>query len=240
MNGATRTGSGGKRNVGRTRWLVLTPIVGLALIVTGVIALEAAHPQRDPSGMAVDGVPDLATDEVRTCDPRDEATVQEIRDALPRHGRVASSQVVACPRAFDGLEVSYAGEVVGELLPRDGGVWAQINDDAYAFDTGPLVGHREHAGFNSGLSVWLPDGVHDPIDGVGRPAVRGDVVLVTGTLLRADPDDGGGITIRAEDLQVLAPSTAVDVPLHGTQAIVAALLLVAAAAAMVWARRRAS
>ncbi len=228
-----------QRGLGRTRWLLLTPIAGLVLIAAGVIALEAAHPQRDTAGVAVGGVPDLAASQVRTCLPHDDATVRELRDAQTPRARISSSQVFACPRAYDGLEVTYAGEVVGELLPRTGGVWAQVNDDAYALETGPMVGHREHAGFNTGLAVWVPDGLHERIDGVGRPAMRGDVVLVTGTLLRADPDDGGGVTLRADGLEVLATATAVDVPLHTTQAIIAALLLAVAFAALLWARRRA-
>ena len=36
------------------------------------------------------------------------------------------------------------------------GAWVLVNDDAYALDVGPLQGHSQFRGGNSGLSVWLP------------------------------------------------------------------------------------
>jgi hypothetical protein len=145
--------------------------------------------------------------------------------------------VFLCPSAYDGMEVTYVGEVVGELLPRRGGAWAQVNDDDYALVTGPLVGHRERAGFNTGLSVWLEEPLADRITSPGRPALRGDVVLLRGTILRADPDDGGGITLRATELETLAPPLEIDPPLHVLQVVVAGVLSVLALIATVWARQ---
>jgi hypothetical protein len=217
---------------------MVTPLVGLALIVIGVVALEAVHPQIDATDRPVAGVPPLAIDEDRACIRRgDETVIEDIQDAFPSGGRIASTQVFACPAAFDGAEVTYVGEVVGELLPRRGGVWAQVNDDVYALEVGPVIGHRELAGFNTGLSVWIPDGLHEIIGGVGRPFQRGDVILVRGTLLRADPDDGGGTTVRAEELEVLAPTLVIEPPFHTLQAVVAGLLAVLALIAVLWARR---
>lgn len=229
----------GRPRRSRTRWLVIGPLAALAVMIAGVFALEAVHPQRDTSGMRVDGVPPLFSDEVITCTRRQgDETADDLRAQFTDGGRVSATQVYACPQAFDQRIVVYAGEVVGELINRDGGVWAQVNDDAYALEVGPVVGHREHAGFNTGLSVWLADGLHESISDVGRPARRGDVVLVSGTLMRADPDDGGGVTLRAERLEVLAPSVAVDVPIHTLQVVVAIALATAAAGALAWSRSR--
>ncbi len=214
-----------------TRWLVLGGVLALVLIGVGAeLLLRAAPTVEHPEDLRVEDLPPLAIAGATMCTRRqDDPTAAELRVQVPPDGRISSEQVFACPRAFDQLRVTYAGEVVGELLPRRGGVWAQINDDDYALRVGPISGHRELRGFNTGLAVWLPDGLHEQIDGLGRPGQRGDVVLLTGRVLRADPADGGGITLRADRLEVLAPSVEVPPPLHVPQAIVAGLLALAAA-----------
>lgn len=234
-----------------TRRILLGVAVVLAALLGGVIWLEALHPQLDPAGKVVPGVPPLALDDEPTCrrfvdetpiiDIRErlvsEAARERILEGFPSGGRISSTQVHLCPSAYDGMEVTYVGEVVGELLGRRGGSWAQVNDDDYALRTGPLVGHRERSGFNTGLSVWLPEALAAQVEQPGRPALRGDVVLLRGTILRSDPDDGGGITLRATELETLAPPLALDPPLHVLQVVVAAVLSVAALAASVWAAR---
>lgn len=221
-----------------TRWLLVAAVAGVALVLAGTEALLRAAPTRDVTALRVEGVPPLAMQETRQCTRQqaDLAIVDEIRATLVNDGRIASGQVYACPLAFDGLRVTYVGEAVGEVIHRREGAWLQVNDDDYALDVGPISGHRELRGFNSGLSVWLPDGLHEQIGAVGRPELRGDVIQVTGVLLRADPADGGGITLRADQLEVLAPAVEVPEPFHLLQAIVAGVLLLLAAAAGLWAR----
>ncbi|MFP4148421.1 MAG: hypothetical protein ACLFUG_06095 [Nitriliruptoraceae bacterium] len=235
-----------------TRWYLIGGLLLMTLIVTGTWWLELVHPQLETTGNVVEGVPPLALDEAPNCrrypagTPRDEssaressaATVERVRAELPVGGRVSSTQVYRCPDGFDGLEVSYVGEVVGEVLRRDGGAWVQLNDDPYALETGPLVGHRERAGFNTGLSVWLEGDLADRIEQPGRAALRGDVVLVRGTVYRADPDDAGGTTLRASELETLAGPLQLDPPLHTLQLGVAVGLSLLALLATLWALRR--
>lgn len=215
-------------------------MVGLTLMVLGVVWLEAAAPQVDVQDRRVDGVPALALAEARSCTRQaDDTVTDDIRTAFPSGGRVSSTQVFACPSAFDGRRVTYVGEAIGDLLVRRDGAWLQVNDDVYALEVGPLVGHREQGGFNTGMSVWLPDGLHERVQGLGRPDQRGDVILVRGTLHRADPNDGGGTTVRAEELEILAEALPIDDPLHVPQLIVAIVLAVLALASVLWSRRSA-
>jgi len=221
-----------------TRWILLGTIGAIILTILGAVWLESRHPQLDTDDLRIEGVPPLATPDVPTCRRLvDSEPISRIREAFPRGARVSAAQVYACPAAYDGVTVTYVGEVIGELLPRDGGAWAQVNDDDYALLTGPLVGHRERAGFNTGLSVWLPEDLAERVERPGRPALRGDVVLLRGTILRADPDDGGGITLRATELETLAPPLEIDPPLHVLQVVVAGMLSVLALAATLWAGR---
>ncbi len=144
---------------------------------------------------------------------------------------VTSGEVIACPVAFDGRHVRYTGEVVGDLLHRDGGAWVLVNDDDYALRVGPLPSHRDHRGTNAGLSVWLPEHLVDDLTGLGRPNQRGDVVRIEGRIARTDPTDGGGLTLRAEELEVLQPAQATTRRLHLPQAVLAAAALLGAIAA---------
>ncbi|MEX2549758.1 MAG: hypothetical protein WD638_06000 [Nitriliruptoraceae bacterium] len=220
-----------------TRWILMGSVLAIAAIGFGAWWLEAVHPQLDTATAAVQGVPPLAMSDERSCRRLvEEAAVEEIQAGFPAGGRVSSTQIHLCPLAFDGVEVAYVGEVVGEVLPRAGGAWAQINDDSYALEHGPVVGHRERHGFNTGLSVWLEGGLAAEIEAVGRPAQRGDVVLLRGTVLRADPDDGGGITLRATELETLAGPLVLEPPLHRLQVVVAVVLSLLALAATLWAR----
>lgn len=235
-----RRGDGGQapRRRGPTRWLLITPLVGLALVIGGVVALEAMTPEPGPGADMRVEVPPLGLEDETECVRRtDETGADDVREDYRDGDRVSATQIHLCPAAFDGREVLYVGEVVGELLPRDGGVWAQVNDDPYALEVGPLVGHTQRAGFNTGLAVWLPDGLHEDIEEMGRAGRRGDVIEVRGTLLRADPDDGGGITVRAEQVQVVADAVEVDEPLHVPQAVAAGVLALVAMATLLWSRR---
>jgi hypothetical protein len=222
----------------RTRRLLLAVLLGLAAILAGTQALLDAKPVASTEHLLIDDLPSLAIDETRTCTRHtDDPAADEIAAEFIHGGRVTSSQVYACPSAFDGLRVSFIGEAIGEVLPRRGGAWVQVNDDDYALQHGPIGRHLEQAGFNTGISVWLPDGLHERIEGVGRPEVRGDVLALDGVLMRADPADGGGITLRADRMEVLASATEVPELLHTLQAIIAAVLATIALLALVWSRR---
>ncbi len=185
-------------------------------------------PVVDTSELVVEGLPPRsaasAANRAAACAAWTTSGVEEIRRrAAARTSASARGQVYACPQAFDGLSVTFVGEVIGDVLHRDGGVWVQVNDDDYALEVGPMGRHDEHRGFNTGLAVWLPDGLHEHISGVGRPDRRGDVLLLQGIVLRADPEDGGGThPACATRREVVAPSVELDEPLHVPQAIVAA------------------
>lgn len=222
-----------------TRWLLVAAVAGLGLVLVGTEALLRTKPTVETRPMLVEHLPPAAGNATPTFCRRGAApeTIAALAGSLVGGGRITSTQVYACPAAYDRLRVTFVGEVIGELLLRDGGAWAQVNDDDYALEVGPVGAHRELRGFNSGLSTWLPDGLHEQIEGVGRPGRRGDVVLLEGVLVRTDPADGGGITLRADRLETLAPTTLMPEPLHREQAAVAGVLAVAALAAFAWSRR---
>ena len=223
----------------RVRWPLLAVVVVLGLLLTLTTQLERAAPTG--TGVApVEGLaPPLLDTPVRCTRTDDARRLAELRAGLRPDGRLTSAIATACPRLLDGVDVVYVGEVVGDVLRRDGGAWVQVNDDPYALTVGPFGPHRQREGFSAGLAVWLPDGLHEGLGPPGRSGRRGDVVRVTGVLRRADPDDAGGLTVRADTLEVLASATTVDEPLHRPLVAAAGTAALVALAAWGWARGRA-
>jgi hypothetical protein len=194
--------------------LLIAPALLLVLLLLGIQQLHTLQPQAVDASLLYDpaALPAVASEPV-PCARQDPASVDRARLTPARAGRITSELVLACPVAFDQARVTYVGEVVGDLLRRDGGAWVLINDDDYALEVGPLPGHRDLRGTNSGLTVWLPDGLADAVNGLGRPNQRGDLVQVSGRIVRTDPSDGGGLTLRADQLQVVEPARPVEEPL---------------------------
>lgn len=211
--------------------LALAAVVGLSATIA---SLRDPAPQRSLEPVVTDGQD--APADVITCERTlpDAPTTRDDVAAVEPVGRVTSTEVVACPQAFDGQVVLYTGEVVGDVLRRTGGAWALVNDDAYALETGPLsAGHGRFAGPNTGLSVWLPDPLPDRLGPPGRADRRGDVVRLRGVVRRADPADGGGLTLRALDVTIVARSVAIDRPVSTRRVAVAAGFVVVAIAVTV-------
>lgn len=215
-------------NRGPTKRLLITPALVLGTVLAAVVVTGSAVPRPAEDAREVVGLAPVTSSPVPVCRREREGTAPVLPAVPSGGGRVTSGQVVGCPAAFDGQQVTYAGEVVGDLLHRDGGAWVLVNDDDYALEVGPLPGHRDHRGTNAGLSVWLPDHLLDRITGLGRPDQRGDVIQIDGRIVRTDPADGGGLTLRADDFDILQPAQRFEEPLHRPQVVLAAVSLLAA------------
>lgn len=216
----------------------------LAVAAVGALlrTLNRTAPDADID-LAVSLPGDLASVARVTC-PRalPDATRRPGATLPPPGARVTSAQLVQCPDLLDGRGVSYVGEVVGDVLRRRGGAWVLMNDDDYALGRGPLPAAGTLSGGNSGVSVWLDGDLADLAVTPGGAGVRGDVLVVRATVHRADPADGGGLTLRATDGAVLARARRIEPPVHQGQAVAAMLLgigaLVMVGLERVTARRR--
>lgn len=200
---------------------LLGVVAAVAALVTG---LDRARPPQNPEAVRL-------AQELAGAPPLLEArqpgapVCPEVRQPLSEE--VTSTLLVECPTHYDRRTVSYTGEVVSAVLRRDGYAWVQLNDDAYATSLGPLPSHGVAAGANSGIGVAIPLEAADRITAVGGPEVRGDRLTVRGTFFAADPADGGGTTIRAD--QVVAREAGGPAPEQakpGRRLTAAALLLV--------------
>ncbi len=214
-----------------TKRLLIVPALVLAGVLATIILVgTAARPPVDETLEVTDlALPDTSSPPV--CHRGSDGGPLVAGEPPVSGAPVTSGGVIACPAAFDGQRVSYTGEVIGDLFHREGGAWALVNDDDYALRVGPLPSHREHRGTNSGLSVWLPDDLAGDLTGLGRPGQRGDIIRIEGRIVRTDPTDGGGLTLRAEDIELLQPARSAPEPLHGPQLALAVVSLLGAIAA---------
>ncbi len=216
-------------------------VAALVVVVIIVKVVRETAPQVTMPPVAA-GAPDPDDPDLVTCErtlPDAPETLESIAEVNPV-GRVTSSEVMECPSAFDRQGVTYIGEVIGDVLQRDTGAWLLVNDDDYALEVGPLQGHSDFRGTNTGLSVWLPHPLPDLEP--GGPSRRGTIIQVNGVIQRADPADGGGLTLTAltaDSTTIVDEARSLDRPLNRGQAVAAVVLSLVAAAVIVVERRMA-
>ncbi len=139
-----------------------------------------------------------------------------------------SAQLVEKPGVFDGTEIEFTGEVIGEVMNRPGGAWVHLNDDAYMERN--VEEGAELGGYNSGQAVWVPGGMAEAITRAGDYHNQGDIVRVTGVFNAACPEHGGDMDIHARELVVVTPGHAVVDPVPSWKPVLALVLAVFAAA----------
>lgn len=148
---------------------------------------------------------------------------------VPSPNDVSSTELVETPDAFDGHEVTFTGEAIGEAMVRGDMAWLHLNDDAYHqlnTEEGTPLG-----GYNSGMAVWVRRDLTDVIGHYGDHSNAGDIISARGTFHAACAEHGGDMDIHAESLTVVAPGRRVREPFNREKAVWAVVLALVAAAA---------
>ncbi|MBC7253459.1 MAG: hypothetical protein H5T72_05775 [Actinobacteria bacterium] len=104
---------------------------------------------------------------------------------------------------YDGREVVFRGEAVGDVMVRGGYAWVAVNDDHYSLNALHETG--ELRGGNSGIGIWLPASEAEKITRLGRHGSVGDYVEVVGVFHADCREHGGDFDIHARSLTVLEP-----------------------------------
>ncbi len=127
-------------------------------------------------------------------------------------GGVGSNDLIEGSQAFDGREVVYSGEVIGDILNAGDHVWLNISDGSNA------------------IGAWTDRSLTSDIQVPGRYGQRGDIVQVTGVFHRACPEHGGDFDIHTKAITLLERGLPVA---HDVQTwkVWLAILLTAAAVA---------
>jgi hypothetical protein len=171
-----------------------------ALVLFAVASLaEALRPQWEGDAEELSEAPDprhpvrCAAQAPREGEPRDEESTGGGLTV------VSTRELRECSHVFDGRLVRVSGEVVGPLLRRPHGVWAQLNDGPYA--VGAVPGDL---GPNQSIGLFLRNGAADAVrTGAGRH--RGDRLDVVGTFHRVDPSLGESAVVRAHQVVLAEP-----------------------------------
>lgn len=103
---------------------------------------------------------------------------------------LSSNELIKNAKEYDGREVIYEGEVVGQLMQRKEGVWANVYDGQNA------------------IGIWLTPELAQHIQFTGSYKAKGDIIQVRGILHSACPEHGGDMDIHAILLHIIQPGWA--------------------------------
>jgi LPXTG-motif cell wall-anchored protein len=133
---------------------------------------------------------------------------------------VTSDALISGAASFDGKEVVFIGEAIGDVMARGDHAWVNLSDGANA------------------LGVWLPLSLLPRITFLGSYRAKGDTLRVRGVFHRSCPDHGGDMDIHAREVETAATGAPVEHSVHpASLALAGALLAAAGLAFFLWRRR---
>ena len=98
---------------------------------------------------------------------------------------IKSQQLIDNAKKYDGMEITYTGEAIGDIMVRGNYAWININDG------------------DNAIGVWVPSSEAKKISFTGSYKYNGDKIRVAGIFHRACKDHGGDFDIHSDYLQVI-------------------------------------
>jgi hypothetical protein len=95
---------------------------------------------------------------------------------------LTSDELISNAKGYDGKPISFAGEVVGDIMFRGAHAWVNINDGKNA------------------IGIWMKGELAKKIQFTGSYKFIGDWVEVTGVFHRACPEHGGDLDIHGQSV----------------------------------------
>lgn len=95
-------------------------------------------------------------------------------------GHISSAELIGNAKEYEGRQVIYRGEVIGEVMRRGDFAWVNLHDGGNA------------------IGIWVPFSLAKDIVYTGSYKAKGDIVEVTGIFNRACPEHGGDLDIHAQ------------------------------------------
>ncbi|MFA5118758.1 MAG: DNA-binding protein [Candidatus Omnitrophota bacterium] len=99
---------------------------------------------------------------------------------------LSSDELISNAKGYDGEPVSFAGEVIGDIMFRGAHAWVNINDG------------------ESAIGVWMPGELAKKVRFTGSYKFIGDWVEITGVFHRACPEHGGDLDIHAQSIDKIS------------------------------------
>jgi len=99
---------------------------------------------------------------------------------------ISSTELIKNAKQYDAKQVSYSGEVIGDVMPRGEFAWVNLNDGENA------------------IGAWVSAALVKEINWTGTYKSRGDTLEITGVFHRACLEHGGDLDIHVQTLRKLA------------------------------------
>jgi hypothetical protein len=96
---------------------------------------------------------------------------------------ISSTELIQNGKAYDGKEIIYEGEAIGEVMKRKDGVWVNIYDK------------------QNSIGVWMSPELASIIEYTGSYKAKGDTLRVRGIFNYNCPLHGGDLDIHASSLE---------------------------------------
>ncbi len=123
---------------------------------------------------------------------------------------VTSNDLIDKAAEYDGCEVVYAGEIIGDIMARGDYTWINVSDGSNA------------------IGVWVKSSNLQGIDTAGRYNMRGDTVRITGIFYRACAEHGGDLDIHATKIELTENGYAITHTVDPVKVVLSILLLAGA------------
>lgn len=121
---------------------------------------------------------------------------------------VSSTELISNPKQYDGNEITYTGEVIGDVMVRGNFAWINVNDGKNA------------------IGIWLRTELAKEISHSGSYKQKGDIVEIKGKFHRSCVLHGGDLDIHADSLQILERGRNVDEVISNRKVAVAIIFLI--------------
>jgi len=99
---------------------------------------------------------------------------------------ISSTELIKDAKQYDGKNVTFRGEAVGDIMIRGEHAWLSVNDGSNA------------------IGIWIDKELINNIQYVGSYEIKGDIVEVTGVFKRACPEHGGDLDLHAYQIIKIA------------------------------------
>ncbi|NQT29646.1 MAG: DNA-binding protein [Candidatus Saganbacteria bacterium] len=122
---------------------------------------------------------------------------------------ISSTELIENADLYSGKIVEFEGEAIGNVMVRGDHAWINVKDGVYA------------------IGIWAKKEQALKIKQTGGYRHIGDKVLVTGTFYRADPQQGGDLDIRANQITIIQKGYKRKLTIKRSKFIIAAILFLA-------------
>ena len=126
---------------------------------------------------------------------------------------VSSDKLIENENFYDGKEVVYKGEAVGDLMKRGNYFWVNVLEGTNA------------------IGIWCPLNMKNTIQITGDYGHKGDTIQVRGIFHKACKEHGGDLDIHAMEILKISPGQKIEDKIEARKLIAAIVFSVAALAA---------